>query len=498
MNVSSGKSILYEINTPVWLHGLSLHYGRLVTLANVPEEAVDALALPGVTMVWMMGVWERSAFGRTNALKYKHEYISALPDITDDDVIGSAYSISSYTAAEAVGGREGLAVFRRQLQARGLGLMLDYVPNHVGIDHPWVDVPDFIVRGKADDAFQRPSDFFVHRKANGRPVVLAHGRDPYFPGWSDTAQLNIFSAKLRAEILHTLADVASQCDGLRCDMAMLLLNDIFAATWNGYVKHKPRKEFWATIIPAIKALYPGFTFLAEVYWGKEAEMLALGFDYVYDKVFYDRLIAGDAAGLRQHLIAPAEYQRHTMRFIENHDEPRAFMALGPQRSYPAAVVLLTVPGATLLHDGQFTGRAAKLPVQIGRAPIEPALSHLHDYYLHLLQETTDPVYHQGEFTLFHMSPAAPGNLTHGSLLAYGWHLKNDGYRLVVVNLGAQHAWGRVDLSQWEAITGRNWRLFDVIDDAEYARRGDELSSTGLYVSLEACEAHVFRFEVMPA
>ncbi|HYO87277.1 MAG TPA: hypothetical protein VER79_01445, partial [Candidatus Limnocylindrales bacterium] len=203
-----------------------------------------------------------------------------------------------------------------------------------------------------------------------------------------------------------------------------------------------------------------------------------------------------AVGLRQHLIAPAEYQRHTMRFIENHDEPRAFTALGPQRSYPAAAVLLTVPGATLLHDGQFTGRAAKLPVQIGRAPVEPALSQLHDYYLRLLQETTEPVYHQGDFTLFHLSPAAPGNPTYGALLAYGWHLQDDGYRLIVVNLGGQHAYGRVDLSAWETITGRDWRLFDVIDGAEYMRRGDELSSAGLYVSLEAYEAHVFRFELM--
>jgi hypothetical protein len=498
MSVLNGKSIIYEINTPVWLHGLSAQYGRPVTLADVPEDAVDALALPGISMIWMMGVWERSALGRTNALKYRHEYRAALPDLRDEDVIGSAYSISSYTVARAFGGRDGLAAFRRQLQARGLKLMLDYVPNHVGIDHPWVEQPGFIVRGSAEDAQQRPSDFFIYRKPSGRSMVLAHGRDPYFPGWSDTAQLNIFDAKLRAQIKLTLADIASQCDGLRCDMAMLLLNDIFAATWHGHLKSRPRREFWAEVIPTVRALYPEFIFLAEVYWGKESDLLALGFDYVYDKVFYDRLITGDATGLRQHLIAPAEYQRHTVRFIENHDEPRAFAALGPQRSFPAATVLLTVPGAALLHDGQFTGRHAKLPVQIGRAPLEPVLEHLQQYYLRLLQETTDPVYHHGEFTLFHIAPAAPGTPTHGALLAYGWHLQDDGYRLIVVNLGAQHAWGRVDLTPWETITGRNWRLYDVIDGAEYLRRGDELSTAGLYISLEACETHIFRFEPAPA
>lgn len=498
MPVTAGLNIVYEINTAVWLQGLSLQYGRPITLATVPDEAADALALPGVTMIWLMGVWERSALGRSNALNYKHEYHAALPDIADEDVIGSAYSIGSYTAAESFGGRDGLAVFRQQLKARGLKLMLDYVPNHTGMDHPWVKVPGFIVRGNAEDLRSRPGDFFASRSANGRTRVLAHGRDPYFPGWSDTAQLNIFNAKLRAEIKLTLAEIASQCDGLRCDMAMLLLNDIFAATWQGYVARKPRTEFWADVIPAIKALYPDFTFLAEVYWGKEAELVALGFDYVYDKVFYDRLMAGDTAGLRQHLLAPEAFQRHTMRFIENHDEPRAFAALGPRRSYPAAALLLTVPGAKLLHDGQFTGRMAKLPVQIRRAPSEAPSGPLQAYYLRLLHETTQPIYHQGQFVLFHAALAAHGHhATHSGLLAYGWSLAGQDFRLIVVNLGAHHARGVIDLAPWQALIGQDWRLVDVIEGGEVARHADTPSGADLAVSLDAYSAHIFRLEVTP-
>lgn len=498
MSTIAGQNIIYEINTAVWLHDLSLQYGRPITLANVPDDVVDALTLPGVTMIWLMGVWERSALSRSYALNYKHEYHTALPDIADEDVIGSAYSISDYVAAEAFGGREGLSAFRHQLRARGLKLMLDYVPNHVGIDHPWVKVPGFIVRGKAEDLLQRPDDFFASRRANGRPVVLAHGRDPYFPGWSDTAQLNIFNATLRAEITHTLIDIAGQCDGLRCDMAMLLLNSIFAATWQGYVTRKPPAEFWAEIIPAIKAIYPEFTFLAEVYWGKEADLVALGFDYVYDKVFYDRLIAADTAGLRQHLLAPDAFQRHTVRFIENHDEPRAFAAFGPQRSYPAAIVLLTVPGAKLLHDGQFTGRTAKLPVQIRRAPSEAASGPLQAHYLRLLQETASPLYHQGQFIVFHLAPAAPGDITHNALLAYGWHLEGHGFRLIVANPGAQPASSSVDLSPWQALIGQGWRLHDVIDGAIYEQRDAAPSGVDLHISLKACEARIFRLEINPS
>lgn len=489
------KPIVYEINTAVWLNGLSVQSGRPVTLASVPDAVLDSLAAPGITMIWLMGVWERSDFSRQHALKYQHEYLGALPDLTSDDVIGSAYSIRAYEVAAVFGGRAGLAVFRQRLRERGLGLMLDYVPNHVGPDHAWADEPGLVVRGRARDAAQRPSDFLRHRTRSGRSVVLAHGRDPYFPGWADTVQLNAFSPALRSEVIRTLLDIAGQCDGVRCDMAMLFLNDIFAQTWAGYIKQKPGKEFWAEVIPAVRAEHPEFMFLAEVYWNRESDLLALGFDFVYDKVFYDRLAGGDVPGLHSHLLAPMAYQQHVVRFIENHDEPRAFTTFGPQRSYPAATVLLTLPGGALLHDGQFTGRFAKLPVQITRAPDEPALPPLRDYYLRLLREVTDPVYHAGEFTLFDARPCTVSDATHISLLAYGWHLKDDGYRLIIVNLGGQHAYGCVDLTHWVGINGRSWRLFDVIDGAEYLRRGEELSHAGLYVSLEAFEAHVFRFEL---
>lgn len=493
---STRKPVLYEINTAVWLNGLSASLGRPVTLGDVPDDVLDALAVPGISMIWLMGIWERSEFSRQHALRYKHEYLAALPDMTDADVIGSAYSIRAYEVAAAFGGRAGLASFRQRLQARGLKLMLDYVPNHVGPDHAWADEPGFAVRGKPADAAQRPSDFFLHRARTGRRVILAHGRDPYFPGWADTVQLNAFNPALRAEIIRTLLDIASQCDGVRCDMAMLFLNEIFAHTWAGYVKQKPRQEFWAEVIPAIRAKYPDFMFLAEVYWGKEADLLALGFDSVYDKVFYDRLESGDVPKLISHLHAPIAYQQRVMRFIENHDEPRAYATFGPQRSYPAATVLLTLPGGVLLHDGQFTSRRAKLPVQITRAPNEPASAPLRDYYLRLLQETTDPVYQQGDFTLFNIQSGSASEVTHASLLAYGWHLQDDGYRLIVVNLGGQHAYGCVDLTPWMTIENRSWRLFDVIDGAEYLRRGEDLSNDGLYVSLEAFESHVFRFELV--
>jgi hypothetical protein len=489
------KLSVYEINTWVWLNTLSRRYNKKITLKNVPDAALDDVLLPGIDVIWLMGVWTRSAVGRANALKYKHEYRGALPDVHDDDIIGSAYSIGSYTVDSHLGGRDGLAAFRKRLLSRGVRLLLDFVPNHVGIDHPWVlGNPGFIVRGSDHDLKYRRSDFFALKGHNGKQEVFAHGRDPLFPGWSDTAQLNAFNPELRRAVVETLRDIATQCDGVRCDMAMLLLNDVFGQTWNGHVGARPELDFWEEIIPQVRAQHSDFLFIAEVYWGKEYDVLTQGFDFAYDKVLYDRILENDVQKIRQHLTASIEYQKCMIRFVENHDEPRAFSRLGKARSLPAATLICTLPGATLLHEGQFTGRTVKLPVQIARQPDEPAHRDLEAYYMRLLHEVQDPIYQQGEFFLFDVHPAWRENITHFNLLAYGWCEPQGDYRLIVVNLTQYRSQGRIRLGHWHWLDGQTWRLFDVTDESEYRRHGGEMTHEGLYIDLEPYESHVFRFE----
>lgn len=495
----SNKPFVYQINTWVWLDRLSRQHEQPITLDNVPDDALDALARPGLDMIWLMGVWKRSERGRASALNYKHEYQHALPDVTDDDVIGSAYAIGDYVVDERIGGRVGLAGLRERLRERGLTLMLDFVPNHVALDHPWViRHPDYFVQGKPEDLKNRPSDFFLRTLPRGKRVVIAHGRDPLFPGWSDTAQLNVFNPELRREMIKTLLDIASQCDGVRCDMAMLLFNDIFAGTWHGYVGDALPEEYWQEVISHIKAWYPDFLFVAEVYWDKEYDILQQGFDFAYDKTLYDRVMEGNVEKIRQHLVAPIEYQERMMRFIENHDEPRAFSLLGPGRSCAAATLVSTLPGAVLLHDGQFSGRTIKLPVQIKRQPDEELHEDLEAYYMRLLREIRDPIYQQGDWYLFEMRPIAPNNHTNQNLLAYGWYERDKDYRLIVVNLTEYPAQGRVDLSAWSWLEGAAWRLYDVTDGMEYERAGGIMTHEGLTILLDAFESHVFRFEAVAA
>ena len=492
---TSGKLFVYQINTWVWLNALSREHGTTITLANVPDSALREIARPGVDMIWLMGVWQRSPFSYKSALKYKHEYRHALPDISDNDVIGSAYAIYDYRVDDRIGGRKGLAKLRLRLAALNIKLMLDFVPNHVSADHAWTTRrPEFIVQGRPEDVTRRSSDFY-RVKTNKGERVLAHGKDPNFAGWEDTAQLNAFNPEMRKAQTEILLDIAAQCDGVRCDMAMLMFSDIFANTWRGYVGDKPATDYWRELIPAVKARYPKFLFTAEVYWDREYETIQQGFDYAYDKTFYDRVIAGEVGALRAHLLANIDYQRHLMRFIENHDEKRAAETLGAKRSYPAATLICTLPGATLLHEGQLVGRMKKLPVQIKRQPDEKLDRDLEAYYVKLLRETSDPIYRDGNFYLFHVNSAGGGDSSHQNLLAYGWHSPGKDYRLIVVNLTDKRSYGRIKLDVWDWLKDRTWCLFDATDDTEYERHGGELTDNGLFIDLEPYDSHIFRFDL---
>jgi glycosidase len=140
MRVSASPTV-YEINTAAWLQRLGRGRGRPLDLGEVPGSAWDVLAALGVDVVWLMGVWQRSPAGRAIALAEPSlvaGYRAALPDLRDEDVIGSPYCVHDYVVDQRFGGPGGLAVAREQLSDRGLALILDYVPNHVAADHPWL------------------------------------------------------------------------------------------------------------------------------------------------------------------------------------------------------------------------------------------------------------------------------------------------------------------------------------------------------------------------
>jgi hypothetical protein len=479
------QPIILEVNTWAWLAELSVSLGRPVDLATVPADTWDALVAPGVDAVWLMGVWERSPRGATIARRHPDvaaEHRRALPDLTDDDVVGSPYCVRSYTVDRHLGGDDALAVARSELARRGARLVLDYVPNHVAHDHAWVTQwPGLFVHGTPQEAAERPREFI---RLRGQVVAL--GRDPYFEPWQDVCQLNAFAEALRRQTTQTLAEIAQRADGVRCDMAMLMVNDVFARTWGQRVGPPPAQEFWPPIIDRLRHAHPDFLFIAEVYWGMEATLLEQGFDYCYDKSLHDLLVAGDIAGLRTHLCADVGHQQHLVRFIENHDEPRAAAALDARLWRAAAVAVLTLPGATLLYEGQFDGRTVRPPVALVRRPPEPSDAALRDFYDDLLTVVDSTGLRAGEWNR-HEVHGWPDNASNEALLAWSWSAAEDRH-LVVVNLSSAAAQGRVALP-WD-LKGGTVVLHDPLHHARLIRSGDALADDGLHVELPSGGWHL--------
>ena len=158
-----GQPVIYEINTAVWLTELSETAGRRLTLADVPAAAWDDVTPAGVDAVWLMGVWQRSPAGLALAMantELQASFRDALPGLTSADVIGSPYCVRSYVVDASFGGPDALAAARAALRDRGVRLLLDYVPNHVAPDHPWVsDNPELFVQGGEDDIRLDPASW---------------------------------------------------------------------------------------------------------------------------------------------------------------------------------------------------------------------------------------------------------------------------------------------------------------------------------------------------
>jgi Alpha amylase, catalytic domain len=479
------RPIIYEINTWVWLNDLSRQYSRIITLGIVPEEEWDAISALGVDAVWLMGAWKRSPQGMRIAnenANLQADFRNALPDYTSADNVGSGYCVHRYVVDRHLGGPEGLATARQMLAQRGLRLVLDFVPNHVATDHPWVYThPEYFVQGTRDDIAQTRGEFF---EAGG--VIIANGRDPYFAPWADVAQLNAFSSSLRQAAKETLLSIAEQCDGMRCDMAMLLINSIFERTWGGRLGEQPSEEYWRQIISAVRLEYPNILFMAEAYWDLEWDLQQLGFDYCYDKRLYDRLEHDNAESVQLHLSAGLDYQDKLVRFIENHDEPRAAATFSPEKERATAIILMTLPGAKLLYEGQFEGRKVRPPVFLARRPTEPIDNELQTFYYQLLAAIKKAGLREGEWQLCERTGWAD-NSSNMNFVSWCWS-KNEARYLVVVNLSEEQSQARIHLP-WDNLTGRQWQLTDVLSGNVFQRDGNELSMSGLYVDLPASRYH---------
>jgi hypothetical protein len=484
---------LYEINTWTWLEQLSSRLKKNITLAEIPDSEWDALAAQGFDIIWLMGVWQRSPISRRINVGNPGnipQFNLALPGWKPEDVISSPYAVAGYVPDPRIGSWQGLDAAREKLRSRGIALFLDFVGNHSALDHPWMrEHPEFYVQASPDLFQQNPSLYYTPSMPQG-PQYIALAKDPYFPPWQDVAQLNHFNPGLRAAQIADLRTIAAHCDGIRCDMAMLQLNDIFNTNWRHLLgdTHTPEKEFWTEAHAAV----PDLTLLAEAYWGTEQRLLDLGFSYSYDKTLYDALRDHNITQIRERLSSNPERQSDFARFMENHDEPRRPEIFPNDRLAADGTLLGSLPGMRFYHQGELEGRKIRQPITLRTAAPEPPDSTSANFFKKILQITRQDVFHEGKWKLLDVAPE--GDAPTDALLVYEWRSPK-AWKIIAVNLAAYTSQGRVHLAD-RVSPAQNYIFNDELNNVRYDRNGQELHDLGLFVRRDAFQAHLF--DITPA
>lgn len=459
------------------------------------------LSLPELQVsefLWTMGIWEKSPASQKIAREHpglQAEYLKVLPDLQEQDIIGSPYAVFDYCPNPLLcDSWEDLAEFYNTIKGAGKKLILDFVPNHLAVDSPWIEKYPLAFLDKTEE-YPNPdknaidSNHFLH--SNGR--IYAHGKDPYFDGWTDTIQFDFSHTEtfdLHRRFLDTISDF---CDGVRCDMAMLPLPDVFERTH----RKKALPYYWEEMIQTTKQKKPGFLFAAEVYWNLEPRLQSIGFDFTYDKDLYDHLKHKNAPALNYHLNSNPAYLEKTIHFLENHDEPRA-NATFFRDSLPLFSLLNFLPGATLIHEDQTSGYRKKIPVQLGRYPLEVVDSKIQDYYQRAFQALTmrgrDRITARDPEQFLYDASQSP-HCEKGTVYpVFCRILETDQghWEMLLFNPNERPVIGRVSLTDQDLakLTGmEGLKFWDVVNGYTYTQNYEEVLEYGLYFSLQAFHAH---------
>jgi len=481
---------VYEINTRVWIK----RFGAK-SLKEIPNNYWSDLKNKGIDYVWLMGVWKTCD---SIIEKYCFEeglvksYGQALKDWKKEDVIGSPFAIDKYEVNPVLGGNEALVELREKLKEIKLGLILDFVPNHYSVGSSLLKTNPGIFLEVNKESYERDSHTYF--KSDDEEKYFAHGRDPFFPAWQDTIQVNYFGSEAREFQTNILLKLADLCDGVRCDMAMLMLNNVFRNTWAGVFSERnfemPAAEFWKETIEKVKENRSDFLFIAEAYWDLEWELHQHGFDFTYEKKLTDRLRFGNVNSVRDHLYAENDYQQKSVRFLENHDETRSIAALGKERAKAAAVLMNTIQGMRFFNDGQFEGKKIKMPVQLGREPFEAVRDDIKIFYDNLLSIAQKDIFKRGKWQMLDAEQSWEGNYTFNNLLISQWTYEKEKC-VVIINYSDIVSTCRIklDVSNYP----EEFEIIDLLNDTKYIRSAEEVYHMGLYVELKPWQSHMFYY-----
>ena len=405
--------VLMAKSTYVWLEQLSKKYQRHIhRLDQIPDEELRLLASRGITGLWLIGLWERSTASRTIKRLRGHH-----------DAVASAYSLKSYDIAEDLGGWLSYNDLKQRAAAHGLRLASDMVPNHMGLDSPWViEHPDWFISRwdspypsysfngpdlstdsrveiKIEDHYYDQSDaavaFRLRHHASGETRYVYHGNDGTSFAWNDTAQLDYSRAYVREHVIQTILHVARLFPIIRFDAAMVLAKRHVQRLWfplpgaggsipsraeyamsqdefNALMPH----EFWREVVDRVAAEVPGTLLLAEAFWLLEGYFVrTLGMHRVYNSAFMNMLRDEENTKFRSYLKKTLEFDPDIMKryvnFMSNPDERTAIDQFGSGDKYfGVATLLATLPGLPMFGHGQIEGYTERYGMEFKTAKMD--------------------------------------------------------------------------------------------------------------------------------
>eukprot|EP01037_Dinobryon_pediforme_P001733 gene1733-1761_t len=276
------------------------------------EHHLPRLRRMGIDVLWIMPI---------NPISHKER----------KGTLGSPYAVSDYLAVNPDLGT--LADFRhlvRAAHAQGFRVILDWVANHTGWDHVWVNQhPDWYKRNAAGalEGYHYTDLSDHHQEV-----------------WADVIGLDYAKPAVRAAMIDAMRYWRRETgiDGFRCDVAWTLPVD-----------------FWDQARAALEKTGPVFL-LAEA---DTPEMQARAFDMTYDWALYHLMIriargqAAPAALAALYADPQRRYPQGAMRmtFTSDHDENSwngTDAELYGKAADAMAVLAATLPGMPLVYSGQ--------------------------------------------------------------------------------------------------------------------------------------------------
>jgi hypothetical protein len=510
--------VLLAKNSLIWLHQLSEKYGRPIDrLDEIPEQEIEELAARGITGLWLIGVWERSAASKR--IKHFSGNLSAE---------ASAYSLAGYRVAKSLGGTEALTGLRELAERNGIRLAADMTPNHLGVDSDWVihhpdrflsvpvcPFPSYTFSGPdlsshagvgiyLEDHYLDRSDAAVVFKrvdrATGEERFIYHGNDGTSTPWNDTAQLDYLRADTREAVIESILEVARQFSIIRFDAAMTLARKHIQRLWyprpghggaipsraehaistQGFDELMPM-EFWREVVDRIESEVPDTLLLAEALNAKLREVIR-------ETVAFD----------------PRILERY-VNFLTNPDEQTAIQQFGDgDRYFGACVVMVTLPGLPMFGHGQFEGHTEKYGMEYGKAfHDEPINEWVLDRHRREIVPLLRRRAHFSQALDFEILDFVEQKTVNENVIAF-MNVSGNASAVVVFNNSAASSSGHitglgemrelkplqegVEVEANEVSPGRTVISFtDSISQRSFLRFGEELRSTGLSLHLEPFE-----------